>query len=367
MIQKAPFIIAVTFLIGITFILIYTGGLTPSPHNDFDSDFIRSLNIFTTFSVPLFLLLLLPYVIYIRYYIKTYYYDGSDTFVTIKKGVFAPTEIHVQYLKIQDVYVDQDVLDRIMGLYDVHLSSATATSGMEAHIDGVDKHAAEGLKSFLLGKIQLSDMSNKIPVPNTQSQVATKNDVRFNSFEEISNITYPLHPLWLITEIISAAITAVWFLIGLAFVVIFVSFGFGILKEGIPIDILNKSFLWRFIPLIYIAIFIYEIVYVLIWKSNYKFKFFPDYIYIHEAVLSRQEKQIPYRAVQDVTVTQDLIYRLFGLANVVIRNAADIQSVPNRRISNDIIIRGQIPENAEKIAEILKKIILTKNASRTGL
>ena len=129
-----------------------------------------------------------------------------------------------------------------MGLYDVHLSSATATSGMEAHIDGVDKHAAEGLKSFLLGKIQLSDMSNKIPVPNTQSQVATKNDVRFNSFEEISNITYPLHPLWLITEIISAAITAVWFLIGLAFVVIFVSFGFGILKEGIPIDILNKSF-----------------------------------------------------------------------------------------------------------------------------
>ena len=59
-----------------------------------------------------------------------------------------PAQIHVQYGKIQDVYVDQDLLDRILGIYDVHISSATYSSGIEAHIDGVDKVGAEGLKNL---------------------------------------------------------------------------------------------------------------------------------------------------------------------------------------------------------------------------
>lgn len=46
--------------------------------------------------------------------------------------------------------VDQDLLDRIFGLYDVHLSSATISSGFEAHIDGVEKPAADGLRQLLL-------------------------------------------------------------------------------------------------------------------------------------------------------------------------------------------------------------------------
>ncbi len=48
---------------------------------------------------------------YVKTYIRTYFYDGEENFITIKKGVFAPTEIHVQWKKIQDVYVDQDILD----------------------------------------------------------------------------------------------------------------------------------------------------------------------------------------------------------------------------------------------------------------
>src|SRR5258707_489410 len=49
-----------------------------------------------------------PYAIYVDIYIRRYYYDINENFITIKKGVFAPAEIHVQFQKIQDVYVDQD-------------------------------------------------------------------------------------------------------------------------------------------------------------------------------------------------------------------------------------------------------------------
>src|SRR4051812_46797989 len=41
------------------------------------------------------ILFLVSYAIYVRVYIRRYYYDANENFVTIKKGVFAPTEIHV--------------------------------------------------------------------------------------------------------------------------------------------------------------------------------------------------------------------------------------------------------------------------------
>jgi putative membrane protein len=92
--------------------------------------------------------------LYQRWYFAVYYYELSTDYIQIKKGPITPREITIPYERIQDVYVDQDILDRIFGIYDVHLSSATVTSGMEAHIDGVEKQSAEGLREMLLKTIQ---------------------------------------------------------------------------------------------------------------------------------------------------------------------------------------------------------------------
>ena len=88
--------------------------------------------------------------LYQVWYFNTYYYDFATDYLVIKKGPITPKEITIPYERIQDVYVDQDLLDRLLGLYDVHLSSATVSSGMEAHIDGVEKPAADGLRAVLL-------------------------------------------------------------------------------------------------------------------------------------------------------------------------------------------------------------------------
>lgn len=90
---------------------------------------------------------------YQKWYFQVYFYDLTDDFIIIRKRVFTPREITIPYERVQDVYVDQDLLDRIFGLYDVHLSSATISSGMEAHIDGVEKTAADGLRKVLLEKV----------------------------------------------------------------------------------------------------------------------------------------------------------------------------------------------------------------------
>lgn len=109
----------------------------------------------------LFLIVILLTYLYQRWYFAVYFYDLTPDFIQIKKGPITPREITLPYERIQDVYVDQDLLDRFFGLYDVHLSSATASSGMEAHIDGVGKQAAEGLRTALLQTVQQRISKNR--------------------------------------------------------------------------------------------------------------------------------------------------------------------------------------------------------------
>lgn len=100
-------------------------------------------------------------IIYQYWYFVTYYYEFSDNFIVIKKDPITPREVTIPFERIQDVYVDQDLMDRLLGLYDVHLSSATISSGYEAHIDGVEKASAEGLKTDLLNIVRQRISKNK--------------------------------------------------------------------------------------------------------------------------------------------------------------------------------------------------------------
>jgi putative membrane protein len=116
---------------------------------------LNSKGIATTmiiFGLMIFIVLITYF--YQKWYFNVYFYDLTSDFIIIKKGPITPREITIPYERVQDVYVDQDILDRIFGLYDVHLSSATISSGMEAHIDGVEKPAADGLRQMLLQTVQ---------------------------------------------------------------------------------------------------------------------------------------------------------------------------------------------------------------------
>ena len=123
-----------------------------------------SAGIFGLFAIAtlvfLSLVFLLTYL-YQKWYWLVYFYDLTDDFIIIKKHPITPREITIPYERVQDVYVDQDLLDRFFGLYDVHLSSATISSGMEAHIDGVEKQAADGLRKALLETVQRRISKNR--------------------------------------------------------------------------------------------------------------------------------------------------------------------------------------------------------------
>lgn len=82
-----------------------------------------------------------------------YFYDLTDTHVIISKGIFHRQEITIPFDRIQDVYIEQDVFDRLFGLYDVHVSTATPSSFNRAHIDGVSAQDAEKIRMLILEKV----------------------------------------------------------------------------------------------------------------------------------------------------------------------------------------------------------------------
>ena len=304
------------------------------------------------------------YGLYVKSYIKRYYYSGSEDFVTIKKGVFAPTEIHVQYQKIQDVYVDQDILDRIMDLYDVHLASATITSGMEAHIDGVDHAGAEGLKNFLLEQIRggsnrsSAAMAAASGAGGQQSANTPNQSITVDASKMISSDQYPIQPHWLTLRFVSACVS--WALM----VFFFVIFGWVRSKDGIPFSVLISWWPWYVVAIVMCAIG--QTIYNAIWKSNYRFAFLQDYIQLSTKVIAQQETHMPYTSVQDVLVKQGVFERMFGLATVVIQNAAMMQ-VGNVRAPQGVNLPGQTLTSANTIAEVLRSIALSKNSNKNGL
>ena len=114
--------------------------------------------------VLLLLIVILTYL-YQNWYYNVYFYDLTSDYVIIKKGPITPKEITIPYERVQDVYVDQDLLDRMLGIYDVHVSSATISSGMAAHIDGVEKSASDGLRAILLQTVNERIGRKRVPTP----------------------------------------------------------------------------------------------------------------------------------------------------------------------------------------------------------
>ena len=318
---------------------------------------MQYLGVYIGAVILIFIIIELLYSWYFKAYIRSYYYEGADNFITIRKNVFTPREIHVQYQKIQDVYVDQDLLDRMMGLYDVHIASATSASGLEAHIDGVEKEVAEALKNFFLQKIQSPNTQQQTPIDaatvGPAAPVVSAATI-LQSTGDISSTTYPIQPGWMMKS-----------LIGMIFSSLFV----GLLGAGY-LSIRSSTAGLPFLPMfivIAIVFFVFHLVGLLLWKHNYRFAFLPEYIQFNTGVVSLSETHLPYRSVQDVGISRSILDRMFGLANVKIENAAQVQVGRNGKVNPGITIVGQTPENANKITEAVKNIILTKDASHTGL
>lgn len=307
---------------------------------------------------------------YVKVYIRRYYYDVGDAFISIKKGVFAPGEVHIHYPKVQDVYVDQDILDRMLGIYDVHLATATVTSGIEAHIDGVNFEVAQSMQHILLAKVQNNGSTPSVPrtLLSDSEHAQPKTSV---SVANISNHEYPISDKWIVHEAMVSFFQIVFLVVPMSILFIFPTqtgpvldallANFGINTGGIT-AILWIAFL--------IIVWLLHVGYVIVWRMEFSFEFLPEFIVLKQGVVAVQEKHMPYRVIQDVTVTQGIIERLLGIATVRIENAATEMVAQGRNlvmVNRGVLIPGQPLERAKELSDVIRGITLTRGAVRTGL
>jgi uncharacterized membrane protein YdbT with pleckstrin-like domain len=142
--------------IGVLLVLVYFFALIADYLNKSKIDEGLGTILFLFIGIPsiCFLIVLVLVYIYQRFYYKNYFYNLTSEMMVVKKGVISRSEITLQYDKIQNVFVDQDILDRMFGLYDLHIENAGGSSSAAAHIDGLNEQNAEKMKEFILNKIK---------------------------------------------------------------------------------------------------------------------------------------------------------------------------------------------------------------------
>jgi len=178
--------------------------------------------------------------------------------------------------------------------------------------------------------------------------------------EIITEKNYPIKNIWLFKQIFPVLI------ILLIYLFIFIGIGNG--AE------LGASAVFMFFPflLIFALVFCIPIIIRVLQRSNFHYSLDQHFMVLHQGIISKQNRNVPYGRLQGVFVNQGLFDRIFGLASLTIEDFSDggrsamdaggyVGSGKSRHealgfVGNKI----HIPGLKKSDAEALKEIILQK-------
>ncbi len=268
------------------------------------------------------LLIIAGSIIYQYYYYKLYYYDFRDEDAEIRKGVVSRATGHIRYDRLQNVYVDQDVLDRILGLYDVHYETAGEKSGFYSHVDGLIKENADKLVQFLVEKSKSGDAS-QASVPQSTSGTPPAPSGAMNTVT-LSTSTMPLSPRVVAHNTLGMTIL------------------FGIVAGFIAYFKHNPGSLVFVLPILIIVSWIYSYV----WYKNFYFEFGAERGQIRSKVIAQTISYVNYDRIQNINVRQGILARLFGLSMITIETAGE-------RSGMMLSVSGLTQKDAEQLRDFL--------------
>ena len=115
----------------------------------------------------------------------------------LSKGIFLKHKGSFPLSRITDIYTDRSVLDFIFGLWNVHVSTPTSSSGEFAHICGLTEKNAVTLQKRLSELVQTytHEQHEIIPRPQTQLSLSVRNVDSYNSARgSLHEVTANDHP-----------------------------------------------------------------------------------------------------------------------------------------------------------------------------
>ncbi len=285
--------------------------------------------------------------IYQTYYYKLYFYNFEDASAQIRKGVISRNTGHVRYERIQNIYVDQDILDRIFGLFDVHYETAGETSGIYSHVDGLSSENSEKLVEFLNSKLygQNKQVNQTASGLNNDSDTTKPTDTG----EVIDRNVVPILKRIIIKNTIATTLYSVY--------LVLIIFG-GLLVGADGINIPGGTITTISLSII-ILVLLGSYIYQKIWFKNFHFQFSDKSGIIKSQVIALSSSYVYYDRIQNINVTQGIVERIFGLFSVTIETAAESGNKEKRA---GLRIPGLSSSGADKIKDfLLAKIDFYKN------
>ncbi len=179
---------------------------------------------------------------------------------------------------------------------------------------------------------------------------------------------YPIRPMWLFKSALSGAIGG-----GITIVILGAFFAFSLSSESSDVAGIG-AVSFGLIVIVIIFFFLLGAVFnlVILWlqKSAFSFSFEDNFIVLHQGIISRQQRTIPYAVLQDVIVKQDLFDTLLGLSSLTVENAVQTPIMAggrngqySRYSRNALGFSGNrvsIPGLSKADAQTLKLIVLAK-------
>jgi putative membrane protein len=124
----------------------------------------RQYLIYVGFGIVVLLILLFVYS-YFNYRNFTFFLDEQKQEFVIHKGIFNKTQLTVQLDKIQQVNINQNLLQKIIGIYGLKVDTA-GSEGQEVSIKAIDEQIANSLREHLLSR---KSISNETSTPETET------------------------------------------------------------------------------------------------------------------------------------------------------------------------------------------------------
>ena len=290
-------------------------------------------------------------LVYQYLYYRLYFYNFREDGAEIRKGVIAVSTGHVRYDRIQNIFVDQDILDRIFGLYDVHYETAGETSGLYSHVDGLPREHADTLVAFLNDRVLRKDSrdDNATGEMNELTNSTSTNDVQHDS-REVSRNTFPISR----RVIVAVVLRAFGGGFGWAILLVFFSVIRALGRENSSIGVSNIHGLVLAGGIFFAVAVGLGVVYALIryiymeiWYRNFFFRFDAESGVITRKVLAVKTTHVYYNRIQNIDIEQGFLERLLGIHSLVIETAAEGSA------GNAISIDGLRREHADALRDFL--------------
>lgn len=110
---------------------------------------LMRLYLLRSLMVPPFSLAALPFL-YFRYHTMRYRFDEDG--VSMRWGILFRREVSLSYARIQDIHLTSGIVQRWLGLADIHIQTASGSSKAEMTIEGLREY--EVVRDFLYSKMR---------------------------------------------------------------------------------------------------------------------------------------------------------------------------------------------------------------------